>query len=163
MPNKKQLSPSAFSLLELSIVILIIGILILGVIGSKHIIKKSRLSSAHSLTNSAPINSIADNALWLESSYDDRAFTDATTNINDIGDGDNLTSWNDSSYNQNKPTITAVGNGPTYANTINHVQAVKFSASQDDYLQIENAQFLNNTDYTIFVLEKRLTLVIITS
>jgi prepilin-type N-terminal cleavage/methylation domain-containing protein len=143
-PNPK---PSAFSLLELSIVILIIGLLIAGVIGSKHIIKKSRISSAHSLTNSAPINSITDNALWLESSYDDRAFTDETTDNsnNNIEDGDNLTSWVDSSYNQNKPTITAVGNGPTYANTINFVQAVKFNDSEDNYLQINNAEFLNNT------------------
>ena len=146
--NKKK---SAFSLIEVSIVIVIIGLLIIGVIGSKHLIAKSRLSTARSLTTSSPISSVRDNALWLESSLDELAFSDNP----EASDGDSLSSWKDNSYNQNKSTITAVGTGPTYANTINHVQAVQFSASASNYLQIDNASFLNNTDYTIFVLEKR--------
>ncbi|MBL6664214.1 MAG: prepilin-type N-terminal cleavage/methylation domain-containing protein, partial [Rickettsiales bacterium] len=52
---------TAFSLLELSIVIVIIGVLIVGVIGGKHIIKKSRISTAQSLTSSSPISGINDN------------------------------------------------------------------------------------------------------
>jgi len=146
--NKKK---SAFSLIEVSIVIVIIGLLIFGVIGSKHLVAKSRLSTARSLTNSSPISSVRDNALWLESSLDELAFSDNP----EASDGDSLSSWKDNSYNQNKSTITAVGTGPTYANTINNVQAVQFAGSASNYLQISDAAFLNNTDYTIFVLEKR--------
>lgn len=53
--------------------------------------------------------------------------------------------------------MVKVGNGPTYANTINRIHAVKFAGSSVDYLQINDASFLNNTDYTIVVLEKRLS------
>ena len=168
--NKKSLklktnsnSKSAFSLLELSIVILIIGILLIGVIGAKHLIKKSRITTAQNLTVSSPINGILDNSLWLESSLDYKAFSNDsnTTTSNDsgnaLGDGDYIENWNDNSYNQDKKSIVKVGNGPTYANTINNVQAVKFAGSDDDYLEITDASFLNNTDYTIFVLEKRLS------
>ena len=141
----------AFSLIEISIVIVIIAIFSVGVIGSKHLIKKSRISTAHSLSKNSPISSIKDNALWLESSLEDIAFID---NI-DAYDGDNLSSWGDISYNQNKVLVRSVGNGPTYANTINYIQAVQFSGSLSDHLLIEDASFLNNSDYTIFILEKR--------
>lgn len=153
---------SAFSLLELSIVILIIGILLIGVIGSKHLIKKTRLASAQSLTTNSPINGILGNALWLESSLDYKAFSNNSNPLtnsdsgNALRDEENIDNWNDNSYNQNKPSIVKVGNGPTYANTINNIQAVKFSGSDTDYLEITDASFLNGTDYTIFILEKRL-------
>jgi len=142
---------SAFSLVELSIVIVIIGLLLVGVIGSKHLVEISRISSAKALTSNSPISATLDNALWLESSIVETAFSD---NL-EAGDGDDLDSWKDRSYNQNKPIISKVGTGPTYANTINNIQAVQFSASDSNYLQITDASFLNNTDYTIFVLEKR--------
>jgi prepilin-type N-terminal cleavage/methylation domain-containing protein len=161
---------SAFSLLELSITILIIGILLIGVIGAKHLIKKSRISTAQNLTSSAPISGILDNALWLESSLDYKAFSNDVNNVtsndsgNALGDGDYIDNWNDNSYNQNKASITKIGNGPIYANTINSIQAVKFNdpagidnPSDENYLQIADASFLNGTDYTIFVLEKRLS------
>ena len=144
-------SKRAFSLLELSIVIVIIAILLIGVVGSKHLVKKSRISTARHLSNSSPISAIKDNRLWLESSLDDTAFSDNPG----AGDGDSLSSWKDNSSNQNKIIVSAVGSGPKYANTINNVQAVQFSGSDSDYLIIENASFLNDTDYTIFVLEKR--------
>lgn len=57
--------------------------------------------------------------------------------------------------------ISIVGNGPLIANSINYIPAVEYNASGNvsdaNYLQIENAAFLNDTDYTIFVLEKRLS------
>lgn len=52
--------------------------------------------------------------------------------------------------------VTAVGTGPVYSNTINNIHAVKFSGSTSDYLQIADASFLNKSDYTILILEKRL-------
>lgn len=67
-----------------------------------------------------------------------------------------ITVWYDSRKNAaNKVMVTVVGNGPVYSNTINYVHAVKFSGSSANYLQISDASFLNKTDYTIFILEKR--------
>lgn len=59
-PNK------AFSLIELSIVILIIGVLIAGVTSASSVIYNSRVAAARHLTKSAPVNGIKDLVLWLE-------------------------------------------------------------------------------------------------
>ena len=57
----------AFSLIELSIVILIIGILVAGVTQSSRLLKMMRLQSARSLTNSGPVISINNIVLWVDS------------------------------------------------------------------------------------------------
>ena len=142
----------AFSLLEVSVTIIIIGILLVAVIGSKQMIKKSRILSAQSETRSSPIISIPDNKLWLESSLDDESFGEG------LSTGDAITSWSDASLTKDKTTITLEGTGPTYSNSINHVQAVKFdSTSATNHLKIVNPEFLNNTDYTIIILENKLS------
>lgn len=56
----------AFSLIELSIVILIIGVLVAGVTQGTKLLGKSQVKSAQALTQSSPVNSIKDLALWLE-------------------------------------------------------------------------------------------------
>lgn len=66
IPRKK--NRKAFSLIELSIVIVIIGILLVGVIGAKHLISKSRLTTAMAMTRSSPINGTLNSKLWLETS-----------------------------------------------------------------------------------------------
>ncbi len=56
----------AFSLIELSIVLLIIGILIAGVTQSSRLIRQMKISSARSLTESSSVTSIKGLILWLE-------------------------------------------------------------------------------------------------
>jgi len=147
-PISKQ--PRGFSLIELSLVIVIIGVLIIGVLGSKHLVKKARINSAQSITRSSVINGILNNQLWLESSLGELSLGKGLNN------GDAIINWLDISSNKTAITISAIGDGPTYSNSINSIQAVKFSAdSNSHHLQIDNASFLNNTDYTIFITEKR--------
>ena len=140
---------SAFTLIELSAVIVTIGILIAGVMGATGLVKKSKIAAAQSLTKASPIAGINDNALWLESSAES-SFKDTETST-----GDAVTTWYDQKNAVNKSSVVAVGTGPTYSNTINYIHAVKFSGSTANYLQVADASFLNNTDYTIVVLEKR--------
>ena len=141
----------AFSLIELSIVIVIIGLLLLGVVGSKHLVDKARINSSQAITRSSIINGTPDNKLWLESSLDELAFGDTYTT------GDALSAWNDMSSNKTSISISVVGSGPTYSNSINSVQAVKFGSSSNlHHLQIDDASFLNGTNYTIFILDKRI-------
>lgn len=131
---------SAFTLIEISIVILVIGILITGIVGSGHLIKKARIFSAHSLTKSSPINAIKSNKIWLESSFDEENFRKNISNI------------------PNNLTISIVGSGPSYSNSINKIPAIKFdNTSNENHLQINNPQFLNNTDYTVIITEKRIS------
>jgi prepilin-type N-terminal cleavage/methylation domain-containing protein len=58
---------TAFSLIELSIVILVIGLLIAGALQGSNMISKAALSSARTLTESSPVASIRSLSLWFES------------------------------------------------------------------------------------------------
>ncbi len=60
----KKITQKAFSLIELSIVILVVGILITGVIQGSNMVKKSQLQSARNLTTSSPVSGIKDLMLW---------------------------------------------------------------------------------------------------
>ena len=57
---------NAFSLIELSIVILIIGILVAGVTTSSRLIRAMKLISAKQLTQSSPVLTISDLLAWFE-------------------------------------------------------------------------------------------------
>ena len=149
MTFKRRFKAKAFTLIEVSVVILIIGIMLAGTFIGTRIIAKSRLAAAESLARSSPVPGIKDNMLWLETSLS------ASIDGSQASDGKAVTSWYDQSSNAAKPLVVAVGTGPTYANTINHVHAIKFDGSTANYLQISDASFLNGTDYTIMVLEKR--------
>jgi len=144
---------SAFTLIKLSSAIAVVGILIVGVMTATNLVKKSKIAAAQSLTKASPIAEINDNALWLESSSES-SFKD-----NESSTGDAVTTWYDQKNSGNKSSIEVVGTpektGPTHSNTINYIRAIKFGGSTDNYLQIKDASFLNNTDYTIIVLEKR--------
>ena len=48
----------AFSLIEISIVLLIIGILVAGVTQSSRLISQSKINSARAMTQSSPVSSI---------------------------------------------------------------------------------------------------------
>jgi prepilin-type N-terminal cleavage/methylation domain-containing protein len=60
----------AFSLIELSIVILIIGIIVAGITQSSRLVTQSKLKSAQNLTSSSPVAGIKSVALWLEPTLD---------------------------------------------------------------------------------------------
>ncbi len=138
---------SAFSLIEVSVVIIIVGIFVAGILVSDGLITKFRISAAQSLSRSSPINEIPDAALWLESSLDD------SFNSSESSNNTPLTTWYDHRNSTSKVTLQAVSGGPTYSNTINRVHAVKFSGS-GGYFTFDGS-FLNNSDYTISFLEKR--------
>ena len=149
MSKPKKPHHRAFSLVEVVAILTIISILVGGVFTGISLIKKFRIQAAQNLAKSSPIAGISSNVLWLESSLED-SFLDSESNENS-----NISTWVDQKVAGNKSLITKVGTGPTFANTINYVPAVKFSGSTSNYLKIADASFLNETDYTIVVLEKR--------
>jgi hypothetical protein len=102
------------------------------------------------LTISSPINGIADNALWLETSLE-KSFKSSEEE-----DGSVITSWHDirEAVVKRNAVVADSINAPIFSNSINRVPAVKFDGSDDKYLSID-ASFLNNTDYTIIILENR--------
>ena len=123
----KQSKKSAFSLLELSIIILIIGVIVTGVMQGQHILSESRLKTARSLTNSSIVASIPSLALWVESTLED-SFTSGEGG--DGEDGDALTQWLDINP-QSLSKYTLTGTGTYREDVINGLPAVELNGSSD--------------------------------
>ena len=72
MPNKTMVFniKKAFFLIELSIVILIIGILVTGVTQSSRLVSRIKLISLQSLTRSTDVVTVNGLSLWLETVLD---------------------------------------------------------------------------------------------
>ncbi len=153
----------AFSLIELSIVVLIIGILISGVTQGSRLIKASKLQTAKTLTLSSDVNSIKDLAMWLETSLDNSVTIDSSSTV---------TRWNDINP-QSMSKINAyntIPGGPVYVeNVINGLPVIQFYLESEipanqrfgERITVDpnglGLSFLANTNYTIFVVEQRVS------
>jgi len=85
MKNKSR----AFSLIELSIVILIIGIIIAGVTQGSRLVREFKLKTAQTLTRSSPVSSIKGLSAWFETSLEN-SFLESEMDENVA-----ITQWND--------------------------------------------------------------------
>lgn len=153
--NKK-----AFSLIELSIVLLIIGVIVAGITQSSRMIGAFKLSSARSLTQSSPVNSITDLAAWYESTSE-KSFDAA-----DQDEGQYVDNWYDinpqstTKINLNQPGATTYQ--PRYrtsTGTINSLPTIRFdgAGTSGDYLQntVNPLSTITQADQiTIFIVEK---------
>ncbi len=150
--TKKISSRRAFSLIELSIVILIIGLTIIGIVAGKKLVSLSSLSKAKSLTNSSPVNGIEDLVFWVE-----------TTSKNSFLNGEGIDNQTISGWNDINPQLTARKNltqssasiRPKYiaSSLINNLPAVRFNGV-DQYLTsatFKNSDLSNQGRMTIFV------------
>ncbi len=107
--NKNQLQ--AFSLIELSIVVLIIGLIVAGVLGGKKLVELSSLSKARTLTNSSPVNGIEDLVFWFETTSKDSIPPAQAI------DGTTITTWynlNPQMNNKNNLIQGGTYSGPVY-------------------------------------------------
>ena len=146
--KKFKKSKRAFSLIELSLVILIIGIIVGGVTQSSRLIGAFKLSSARSLSKSSPVASIEGLAAWWD------ATADGSFPLNQDDDGVAITNW----YDMNPQTVSANRNNvaqanstkqPSYkASAINGLPAVRFTASQ--YLEMPYVRDVNSDQFTLF-------------
>jgi prepilin-type N-terminal cleavage/methylation domain-containing protein len=147
---KRKLSNSskAFSLIELSIVILIVGILVAGVTQSSRLVKRMRLSSAQQITSSSDVNSISDMVLWLEATQD-FAFATGTnasfdfannvyTDVDRPSDQDRIGRWNDKAIRNATAKKSAIQNAlvrqPKYVDDgINNLPALYFDSTSSPF------------------------------
>jgi len=126
----------AFSLVELSVVILIIGILVAGVTQSGRLIRQIKLSTARSVTSSSDVASIRDITAWFEASTEG-IFVDQN-NVTDVENNAVLKKWND--VNPQKPKgdrpvlqVGSSGTEPKYITSgINGIPSVYFDGG--DYV-----------------------------
>lgn len=139
---------SAFSLIELSVVVLIIGILIAGVSQSSRLVKQARLKTARTLTTSSPAAGVSNLVAWyetsLESSFSSTQAYDATA----------LTAWYDNSP-QTAYKNNATGTATYYEYIFNGgIPSVRFNGTSNS-MALADVSSLIASDYTVFVVEQR--------
>lgn len=152
LQNKK-----AFSLIELSIVLLIIGIIIAGITQSSRLIRQFKLSAAQSQTQSSPVSSIKDLAAWFETTSA-TSFIDAEAEDTALTGGSGISYWYDinssSSIKRDAFSVDTTDTYPHYyASCINGLPCLRFDGSNDSF--DFDGSFLAGNDYTIFVVEQR--------
>jgi prepilin-type N-terminal cleavage/methylation domain-containing protein len=141
--------PRAFSLIEISIVILVIGLIVAGIAQAGKMMRKAAITSARSSTKNSPAIFIDGLTLWLDT-VSERSFLATETD-----DGTAVTNWTDlvptegnlkgrnatqaTSSNQPKYTTKGPGNLPV----------LTFDGS--DYLTLANGMApTGNSAYTVF-------------
>ncbi len=168
--NSNILKYKAFSLIELSIVILIVGILVAGVTQSSRLIKRMRLATAQQITSSSDANSIGDMVLWLEATQDfafatgTNASFDFNTNIyTDVdrpSNNDRIGRWNDIAIRNATAKKSAIQNAlarqPKYLDDgINGLPALYFDSTSSPFcmhspINIDRALVLNVSIFAVY-------------
>ncbi len=145
MKNKN--SRSAFSLIEISMVLIVIAILFTGTIAANNLIAKSKLTSARSQTKSSVVASTKDLVAWFDS-VSEKSFKD--------GENENETKislWydiNPLSTKKHSASQATSGNQPLYKlNAINGLPALQFDGTTS-YLEADYDFNLNPAQITIF-------------
>jgi len=144
----------AFSLIELSIVILIIGILVAGVTQSSRLVFRMKLLSAQSATTSSDIASIPNLTMWLETTLDNSLFN--ASGGTQLDDGNTISSWNDiNPQTSNKINLTQSNTSiqPTFkASGINGYPSINFNGSNQYLINMSSTPInLNDKDYTLIL------------
>ena len=158
----KNKNHKAFSLIEISMVILVIGILIAGISQGIDLYDDYRLTSARNLTKNSLVNRIPDLEMWLETTSENSLAT-GTTSFTDKPnpiDQDSIGRWNNINPNilpsaRNHATqATSTNNQPKYIRKgMNGLPSLLFDGTNDFFSFDGN--FLVGADYTIFVVEAR--------
>ncbi len=156
----------AFSLIELSIVILIIGIIIAGITQSTRIMDQHRLSSARSQTQSSPVNSMKDLLVWYESTLEESFVAKETDDYDNLTAAEKtlgkgvISTWYDisaSTGTRDNLTQSTAGYKPQYlADCINDLPCINFDGT-DDLLSFAGTKIseIAASNYTIFIVNKK--------
>lgn len=144
--SKKNYQYSAFSLVEISVVVLVIGILIASIYQIAEMVPEAALQSARSLSKSSRVGRIDDLALWLDatstSAYDKEKNNNNTISI-----------WKDSNPKAITPaSLNAQSTSlyPSYIlSSINNLPATRFiktSASVGNCLNVSSGGLINSSE-----------------
>lgn len=158
--NIKNLKKSAFSLIEISVVILVIGILISGISQGIDLFTDYRFINAKNLTKNSRVGRIEDLEMWLETTSDESfaTGTDPYTNLSsDPVNGTKIGLWRDINprlISANRFNIfrnNVLDSQPTYTrNGINSIPALKFD-SNDSFNTYSYTSRLNTSKFTTFL------------
>ena len=152
MKKNPQHKKFAFSLIEISMVILIIGMLIAGISQGIDLYQDARLSTARTLTKNSRVNRIPDLELWLETTLDESFITSEKIH------NSNISTWLDINIQNNfKKSVSqsTTAQKPKYISRAfdNSIPAIQFDGSNDNFPF--NSTYMNGGNFTIFVVEQR--------
>jgi len=142
----------AFSIIEMSIVVLIISILIGSISATRAMINKARLSNAQSLTQNSIVHNLSDDlVMWLETSLDTSFIASEVKN-----DLSKISIWRDNNKNTETKNNAVQTNSSIQPNIVknafyNSIPGVRFTGQ----LMTFNGAPLIRSSYTIFVVEQR--------
>lgn len=143
----------AFSLVEISIVILIIGILIAGISSGADLFNDYKLATARKLTMESPVPRIADLGLWLESVSEKSLINNNDSII--IKNGELVKKWLDiNPLNTSKTFLEQVDQTamPTYVSDgINNLPSVKFDSTNPQMKMKGSFSEIFSLESTIFM------------
>lgn len=144
----------AFSLIELSIVILIVGILVAGVTQSSRLVRQIKIQSIRNLTTNSPIPTIKDLMIWVETSLEKSFIETEAQNNNPVS------IWYDSnptSIEKNNAIASSAVNYPIYVDNVFNgvIPALRFDGVNDFFSF--NSSAMLNSNYTVFMVEQRRT------
>jgi prepilin-type N-terminal cleavage/methylation domain-containing protein len=124
---------TAFSLIELSIVILIVGILVAGVVQTSRLVTRMRILNAQTVTRSSEIYLIKGLSVWIET------VSEKSFDVSESSDGAKISKWNDInpiSATANNYSQSNDANKPNYVeNFSNGLPGVYFNRLEGDSLQ----------------------------
>jgi len=145
---KKHL-PRAFSLIEISVVIIIIGILIAGISSGIDLFYDFKLTTARSLTKSAPVPRIDGLFTWIEATSPESFATTPK-------DGDPIGLIKDLGFKMDKVNFVQTGNDnlkPIYKpRNLNDLPALYFDGSNDSFVSEKSytSSIFSSSQITIF-------------
>jgi prepilin-type N-terminal cleavage/methylation domain-containing protein len=139
----------AFSLIEISIAIIIIGILIGGITQAIEMFSEASLKGARNLSKSSRITRIDDLSLWLDATSD-KAFD------TEKDDKSTISMWKDTNPRSTYPIVgnPVSANLPTYIlSAINGLPTASFKKTSSNCMTIPSQSIVNNSeDFTLYLI-----------
>ena len=148
MKNRKL---RAFSYVEISVVILIVGFLLAAISKGTDMVYDFKLQTARSVTAGSPLGRIPDLVLWLD------AISEEGFDSSLMREGDKVDLWQDTnmqSQNKDHALQATALNQPIYEEKgINGLPALGFNGT-NSYLEIPYSEKLNPDNFTFFLVVK---------
>ncbi len=142
---------SAFSIIEMSVVLLLIAVIVAGITQGGILSKKAKLRSAQSYTRGSVVNSTSGLVAWYETTLPESFLS------TEARDNNSISLWNDlnkQSVTKSNATQSTGGNQPQYIeNAFGAIPGVRFNGSSS-FLNIDGLPLVNS-DYTIFIVAQR--------
>jgi len=141
----------AYSIVEMSIVIIIVAIILIGITQSTKLNRKIKIMIARSYTNSSPINDTSNLVAWFETSME------ASFPQDNLDENINITYWNDinpqNTIKNQASQLNTINQPQYYFDKIIDLPALKFT--DQDFFNLPNSTIpFSNKPYTIFIVSK---------